>query len=95
MFPFIAEKQPVWKFGQEIHNFKIKLGSNVPKEGPDGIQIQSFFIRDLICVLARPLCGLFNAFLAQGTYPNRWKEAKICPIHSGRVIGKMWKITDP
>lgn len=52
-----------------------------PKKFVGSNEIPSFFIRNLICVLARPLCGLFNSSLVQGTYLNRWKKAKICPIH--------------
>jgi len=52
-----------------------------PKKSAGTDEIPSFFILDLICELARPLCDLFNASLVQGTYPNRcWKEAKMCQI---------------
>lgn len=46
--------------------------------GPDGIP--TFFIKDCINVLAKPLCKIFNLSLKLCLYPTRWKLAKICPI---------------
>lgn len=46
--------------------------------GPDNIP--SFVIKGMIGFLAEPLRFLFNLSLKTNTFPQVWKEAKICPV---------------
>nr|CAH7718732.1 unnamed protein product [Callosobruchus chinensis] len=46
--------------------------------GPD--RIPSFFVRDCINVLVKPLAKLFNLSVSTCTFPDIWKLSKVCPI---------------
>ena len=47
--------------------------------GPDGISAR--IVRECANELVAPLTLLFRQSLAQGTFPDKWKEANIVPIH--------------
>ena len=49
--------------------------------GPD--EINSVILRELAEVLASPLTCLFNQSLSQGTVPDIWKIAHVCPVPKG------------
>ncbi len=55
--------------------FKIKLGK---APGPDNIK--PWMLRDLAPYFAGPVTSIFNASIRQGTVPDIWKSATICPI---------------
>ena len=61
-----------------------KLSSNLSKmktlhgSGHDGIA--SFYVKIVLPVVGRSLCGLFNKSLFTGKFPNEWKLARIAPI---------------
>ena len=46
--------------------------------GPDGVP--SYLYKGMIGFLAEPLRVLFNLSLKTNTFPEIWKEAKICPV---------------
>ena len=43
-------------------------------------QIPSFIVKDCRSVFVRPLHMLFNLSLKTSTFPNIWKQARICPV---------------
>ena len=49
--------------------------------GPD--EINNVILRELAEVLASPLACLFNQSLSQGTVPDIWKIAHVCPVPKG------------
>jgi hypothetical protein len=46
--------------------------------GPDGIP--SIFLKKCASSIAMPLCIMYNASLASGTFPDEWKIAKVVPV---------------
>lgn len=59
---------------QTICGLDINKGS-----GPD--DIPNSFLKNCAHTIARPLALIFNKSLKENTFPNRWKEAIIIPIH--------------
>lgn len=58
---------------EAIRNLKSKRAV-----GPDNIP--SYILKGLVGFLAEPLKTLFNLSLKTNTFPQIWKEAKICPV---------------
>lgn len=47
--------------------------------GPDGIP--AFLLKDCALLFAFPLSVIFSLSLQTATFPNIWKQAKICPVY--------------
>lgn len=56
----------------------IKKLTNKMTAGHD--QIPSFFIKDCSTIFVTPLTIIFNNILECEMFPEKWKEAKVCPI---------------
>lgn len=61
----------------DVINSIKKIKANMTT-GPD--QIPAFIIRDCAAVLCKPLCIIFNLILKTATFPDKWKESRICPV---------------
>ena len=60
------------------------IGANKPKKapGPDGIPAE--ILKGIAGQLATPLSELFTECLAQGRFPNTWKQGNITILHKGK-----------
>lgn len=61
----------------EIYDKLSKL-SNKMSTGPD--QIPNLFLKRCVCTLVQPLYLIFNSSIAQGIFPEVWKESYIVPL---------------
>lgn len=78
-YPCLLNKTILIKFisENEIIEASKKL-KNKLTAGCDNIP--SFFVKDCICVLAKPLSFIFNSILKSCKYPNIWKRTKLVPV---------------
>ena len=51
--------------------------------------IPSFLLRDCKLILAKPLSIIINLSIRTSTFPNRWKVARICPVHKKGDAGQI------
>lgn len=61
----------------EVLNAIKKLKANMTT-GPD--KVPAFIIRDCASVFYKPLCMIFNLILSTETFPDKWKQSRICPV---------------
>ncbi len=63
----------------ELEVYKILRSLNVNKaNGPDNVSNK--LLKEAAPAIAKPLCDLFNASLARGTFPTQWKQANVIPV---------------
>lgn len=75
---------PITAFDQQ--DVRIKLRGIDSCKGPGSDGLPPLFIKECSSSLAAPVAQLFNRSLRESTFPSRWKEALITPIHkSGNV----------
>lgn len=63
---------------KDLLNILSELNSKKSTAGED--QIPCFLVRDCRSVFVEPLLIICNLSLATGTFPNRWKRARITPV---------------
>ncbi|XP_030767047.1 uncharacterized protein LOC115890839 [Sitophilus oryzae] len=69
----------------DVLNALRKLKAKVTA-GPDSVP--SFIVRDCAAVFSKALTKIFNLALRTNTFPDAWKNVKICPVFkSGNVNG--------
>ena len=72
-----------------LKEVKLKLrNTNLKKtNGPD--DLHNWILRDLSCIIAPPICAIFNQSIRECKLPIEWKKANVTPIpkvHSPRSI---------
>uniref|UniRef100_V5GW34 Putative RNA-directed DNA polymerase from transposon BS n=1 Tax=Anoplophora glabripennis TaxID=217634 RepID=V5GW34_ANOGL len=62
----------------KILNSIKKLKANMTM-GPDNLP--AFIIKDCACLFSKPLCTIFNQILRSNTFPDLWKQSRVCPVY--------------
>ena len=63
--------------------------SNSTTNGLDNLD--SMAIKSVADLIAAPLCFITNLLITSSTFANKWKTAKVIPLHKGKGLSK----TDP
>lgn len=64
-------------------DIKKKIGSLDINKGPGSDDIPALFIKSCASSLVEPLHIIFNFSIESGTFPFKWKRAKVVPIFKG------------
>ena len=64
-----------------IEDVKKEIRKLVIKKSPGYDEITAKFLQISECIIAKPLCQIFNTSISTGVYPDLLKIAKVIPIH--------------
>ena len=69
-------------FHQHIQNLLSGLDTS-KATGIDNIPAK--VLKDSVAIIAKPLCYIINKCLVSGVFPDKWKIARVSPIHKGNA----------
>lgn len=81
---YVIEATSRFAFENVDSSYILKLLSKLDVSKATGLDnIPARLLRDTAQAIANPLCTIFNKCLASGIFPDKWKRAKVQPVHKG------------